>query len=237
LAIAHPGVVAIHDVLTTEEQEPILVMELLEGESFRETLDREGRIDIATLSRWLLPAISAIGTAHSLGIVHRDIKPENLYLARAADGSQSLKVLDFGIAKLTANIGPAAKTAVLTGKGIMIGTPLYMAPEQMMCEPGVDHRADIWSLGIVLYEALTGILPTEASSIGKSVSRLLGNITPIEKVAPTLPSDTSRLVGRMLSADPGNRPPDLREVFAALLPYAGGLSCDGFGPASPRSVD
>src|SRR5207302_644895 len=114
---------------------------------------RAGSLPVPTLCALLLPVASALEAAHALGIVHRDLKPDNVFLSRRGD-DVDVKVLDFGIAKLTAVDGLAARTQALTGTGSMIGTPYYMSPEQVVSEKDLDARADIWSLGVVLYEGL-----------------------------------------------------------------------------------
>src|SRR5581483_5091880 len=111
-----------------------MVMDLLEGESLGERLKRERRLPLDELARILVPVISAVGTAHAAGIIHRDLKPDNIFLARAADGSVDVRVLDFGVAKLTATDGDLAQSVGLTRTGDMVGTPYYMSPEQVFGE-------------------------------------------------------------------------------------------------------
>ncbi|MGK3967947.1 serine/threonine-protein kinase [Sorangium sp. So ce118] len=260
-AVDHPNVPCIHDVLELDDATPVLVMDLLEGESLRDKLLREARIPLPELSRILLPVISAVGTAHALGIVHRDLKPDNIFLltpeaatarslappgsgpraalveerGAAAPGAQGdevsrVRVLDFGIAKLTARHGQTAWTSGRTGTGEMLGTPYYMSPEQILGEHDVDHRADIWSLGVILYECLTSVRPTEAENMGKVLKRILtGAIRPIGEIAPALPADVAAMIDRMLCPDRAQRPADLQEVGALLGPYAG-VALRPFGP-------
>ncbi|XXT19916.1 serine/threonine-protein kinase [Sorangium sp. So ce429] len=258
-AVDHPNVPCIHDVLELDDGTPCLVMDLLEGESLRDRLLREAHIPLPELSRILLPVISAVGTAHALGIVHRDLKPDNIFLLtpeaatapgppgsgpRAAlvdergaaapdaqdDEVSRVRVLDFGIAKLTAGHGQTAWTSGRTGTGEMLGTPYYMSPEQILGEHDVDHRADIWSLGVILYECLTSVRPTEAENMGKVLKRILtGAIRPIGEIAPALPADVAAMIDRMLCPDRAQRPADLQEVGALLGPYAG-VALRPFGP-------
>ncbi|WP_437506916.1 serine/threonine-protein kinase [Sorangium sp. So ce1099] len=262
-AVDHPNVPCIHDVLELGDGTPFLVMDLLEGESLRDRLLREAQIPLPELSRILLPVISAVGTAHALGIVHRDLKPDNIFLltpeaatapgppgsgARAAlvdargaaapdaqDEVSRVRVLDFGIAKLTARHGQTAWTSGRTGTGEMLGTPYYMSPEQILGEHDVDHRADIWSLGVILYECLTSVRPTEAENMGKVLKRILtGAIRPIGEIAPALPADVAAMIDRMLCPDRAQRPADLQEVGALLGPYAG-VALRPFGPPAAPS--
>ncbi|WP_437927636.1 serine/threonine-protein kinase [Sorangium sp. So ce291] len=256
-AVDHPNVPCIHDVLELDDGTPFLVMDLLEGESLRDKLLREAQIPLPELSRILLPVISAVGTAHALGIVHRDLKPDNIFLLtpeaatarsstapgsgpRAAPDAQDdevsrVRVLDFGIAKLTAGHGQTAWTSGRTGTGEMLGTPYYMSPEQILGEHDVDHRADIWSLGVILYECLTSVRPTEAENMGKVLKRILtGAIRPIGEIAPALPADVAAMIDRMLCPDRAQRPADLQEVGALLGPYAG-VALRPFGPPAAPS--
>ncbi|WP_437724618.1 protein kinase domain-containing protein [Sorangium sp. So ce861] len=154
------------------------------------------------------------------------------------DGGARVRVLDFGIAKLTATHGVTGWTSGRTGTGEMLGTPYYMSPEQILGEHDVDHRADIWSLGVILYECLTSVRPTEAENMGKVLKRILtGAIRPIGEIAPALPADVAAMIDRMLRPDRAQRPADLREVGALLARYAG-VALRPFGPpAAPREPE
>jgi serine/threonine-protein kinase len=217
-AVQHPNVVRVFDVFETEQGTPAIVMELFQGETLRKKLAREHRLDPSETANLMLPVVSAVGTAHALGIVHRDLKPENVFLAHES-GAVRPCVLDFGTAKLTASVGLVA-SAQLTQPGALVGTVLYMAPEQITGEP-VDHRTDIWALGVILYEALSGARPIDGTRPEQVVMRLVSSaITPLSVVAPEVPEDLVDLVRRMLSRDANYRPADLREVYAALETYA-----------------
>ncbi|CAN5591723.1 serine/threonine-protein kinase [soil metagenome] len=230
-AVRHPNVVEIHDVIVVEDGLPVMVMDLLEGESLGQRLVRETSIGMEELATIMIPVVSAVGTAHTLGIVHRDLKPDNIFLATTATGSE-VKVLDFGIAKLTATDGDAASTAGLTGTGAMLGTPYYMAPEQIYGEKDIDHRADIWAIGVILYECLAGVRPTQADSIGQ-ILRIVtrDGIKPLRTVRPEVPADILDLVDRLLSSDRAKRPSSLAEVADALKAHTQGKS---FTSTSPR---
>ncbi len=228
-AVRHPNVVQIHDVLELEDGMPAMVMDLLHGESLGERLEREHALPLVEVARVMLPVVSAVGTAHSLGIVHRDLKPDNLFLVREPDESITVKVLDFGIAKLTATEGEAAETGALTKTGSVLGTPYYMSPEQAFGEKDLDHRSDVWAIGIILYECLTGERPTAGENLGQIFKAITtGGIVPLERVAPNLPADVSSLVTRMLSRDRAQRP-DLREVRETLQKHSGAHAAS-FGP-------
>jgi serine/threonine protein kinase len=228
-AVDHPNVVEIYDVFELEDATPVMVMALLRGETFGRRLARETTLSLEDTLGVLLPVISAVGTAHALGIVHRDLKPENIFLARE-EKSTVVKVLDFGIAKLST--GDEMLDSVFTVTGTMLGTPHYMAPEQGFGEKDVDHRADIWSIGAMLYEALTGGRPVEGNNLGQVLKRFLtSGITPISALVPDLPEEVASLVMRMLARERSERPADLREVHAVLTKY-GGISTREFG--APR---
>jgi serine/threonine-protein kinase len=193
-------------------------MDLLDGEPLRQRLEASGPLGVREMARILLPAVSAIGTAHASGVIHRDLKPDNLFLVTRPDGERSAFVLDFGIAKLA---DAEAASPALTRTGDVLGTPSYMSPEQAFGERGIDHRTDIWSLGVIFYECLTGAPPFTARSLGQLIKRITrGDMRPLEQVQPGLPGDVVRLVDRMLSRDRANRPDDLREVMTVLERHA-----------------
>ena len=218
-AVHHPGVVQVHDVVELEDGTPAMVMELLVGETLAERLARHRVMSLPELARIMVRVCSAVGSAHALGIVHRDLKPENIFLTEAADG-WAVKVLDFGIAKLTASEGVAARTGAITGTGAIVGTPDYMAPEQLFGEGDIDHRADIWALGIILYEALAGVRPTRGKNLGQTYKVIMTDaIVPLRRRAPNVPAPIIDLVDRMLSRDRAKRPPDFGAVLDLLADY------------------
>jgi serine/threonine protein kinase len=225
-------VVEILDVFDFEERAPVLVMELLEGETLGTKLGRDGRLSVEETAALLLPVCSAVGTAHALGIVHRDIKPENIFLARYGEETR-VKVLDFGIAKLTAeHYLEGGRSALITDTGSMLGTPCYMAPEQATGETSADHRADIWSIGVILYECLSGTRPIEGENLAQVVSRLVSaGIIPLERLAPELPHDVAALVMQMLARERARRPQSLDEISKVLVHHTM-VRPPNFGPPS-----
>lgn len=220
--IAHPNIVAVHDLVETEGGLPAIVMDLLVGEPLRARLDRERRLSLEKTASLLLPAVSAVGTAHAIGIVHRDLKPDNIFIARLPSGEERTLVLDFGIAKLTKPQTDISNASVITGAWSLLGTPHYMSPEQIIGEKDIDHRTDIWAMGAILYECLAGVRPAEAKSPGKIFELiLLRGIKPLSERMPDLPGDVADLVRRMLARERDDRPWDLHEAEVVLERYTG----------------
>ena len=221
-AIRHPNVVDIHDVIELEDGRPALVMDLLDGEPLDVALERKGKFELVELMQLMLSVLAGLGAAHAEGIVHRDMKPENIFLCVSPSGEHSVKLLDFGIAKLTALASAIRHTSALTQTGSVLGTPMYMAPEQVFGEKGIDHRADFWSLGIVIYECLTGECPIQGDNVGqlfKSISQR--DFPPIAKRVPDLPPGLAELIDSMLSIKPEDRPDSAREIAQSVAFHTG----------------
>ena len=211
-AIAHPSIVPVEDVVDAGGA-PALVMELLQGESLRARLDR-GALEEAEVRVVLAPVASALAAAHAVGIVHRDVKPENIFLVRGKDKNVSVKVLDFGVAKVSST--DAASTA-LTESGAMLGTPYYMAPEQAFGERNVGPAVDAWALGVVLHECLTGARLFQADNLGQVIKLITqAPIPSLRDKAPTVALDLVELTERLLERDPEGRLRDLATVAASL---------------------
>ena len=221
-ALRHPNVVEVIDVFDLPDRSPVIVMELLDGETLAEKLIRDERLSTEETAAIMLPVIAAVGSAHAMGIIHRDLKPENIFLARTKEGVL-VKVLDFGIAKVTRELcEQESQAGLVTEEGTLLGTPCYMAPEQIT-NTNVDNRADIWSLGVILYECLSGTRPVEGQNTAEVVARVLSEaITPLERLAPELPHEVTGLVRQMLSRDPKRRPQDLGELTKVLERYTHG---------------
>lgn len=164
--LGHPSIARVFDYGTTERNNPYIVMELLKGEDLAEALSRRGRINNTKAVSTLMPIAHALAAAHAQGIVHRDLKPENVFLSRLEDGRVLPKLVDFGIAKIDREHNER-----LTQTGTMLGSPIYMSPEQARGDD-VDHRADIWAFCVVLYELVTGRTPFE----GRNYNALLYSI-------------------------------------------------------------
>jgi eukaryotic-like serine/threonine-protein kinase len=214
------NVVQIHDY-GIEDDTPYLVMELLEGESLAERLMRERRLSHSATLGVVDPVCKALRRAHEVGLVHRDLKPGNIFIARQGGGEEAVKVLDFGIAK---SLDPA-QAGNVTRTGTLIGSPAYMSPEQARRSKQLDHRSDLWSLGVIVFECLTG----QAPFISEEIVDLLVAITrdPIptpSTLVPSLGPEVDRFLARALSRAPEQRfqsAPEFAEAFAALVSPGG----------------
>jgi serine/threonine protein kinase len=191
-----------------------IVMELLEGRDLREELAARGPLPEHEVVQHVLDACVALEEAHAAGIVHRDLKPHNLFLARTARGGTMVKVLDFGMSKLDPELFEAGP---LTRPETALGTPRYMAPEQWKSASGVDHRADIWALGIVMFELLTGEAPLAKLRGAERQARLLAGAIPAPReLRPELGEPVSRAIMKCLRADPDVRWPSVAHLATAL---------------------
>jgi serine/threonine protein kinase len=218
--VRHPSVVEVLDVFELNGGGPVMVMDLLIGETLGAKLARDGPLPVGRALALTLPVVEALEAAHARGIVHRDLKPDNIFLEAGDDGHVIVKVLDFGIAKLTAKDGDEAETGPLTGTGSVLGTPWYMAPEQLSGEKDIDPRADVWALGVILYECLSGRRPVDGSNVAQLVMRMVRDgIVPIEERLPGIAPEVARLIGRMLARERDERPRDLAEVRRVLAKH------------------
>jgi serine/threonine-protein kinase len=206
-------VVRVMDVGRLSSGEPYIVMEHLDGEDLASRLERVRRMSPAQVADALVDVCQALAEAHAVGIVHRDLKPANIFLARSASGDDVVKLLDFGIAKVP-EAGSMTRTAT------MLGSPYYMSPEQLMASRDVDARADIWSLGIILFELLTGELPFEGESLIALGIAVRDDPTPLARARrPELPEALDEVIGRCLAKDRAQRFSDVGELALALAPF------------------
>jgi predicted Ser/Thr protein kinase len=216
-AVQHANVRSVFDVIELDDGSPVLVMEYLDGEALSDRLKRSGKLSVQEAATVLAQVASGVGAAHAAGIVHRDLKPQNIFLVRGS--LEAVKVVDFGIAKWRSREPEAADT-MQTASGAILGTPYYMSPEQVFGERTIDHRTDVWSLGLVLYECLTGTLPTRAENVGQVMKIIVSKPLPaIDTLETDLPADLAELVTRMLSRAPDKRPASLDEVLDRLEAY------------------
>jgi serine/threonine-protein kinase len=192
-----------------------LVMELVRGEDLRRVLHREGRLEPPRAARILAAVCGAIEAAHHEGILHRDLKPENILLP---GGSIEAKVLDFGVAKLLEEGGDRATAAgaTLTMAGTIVGTPAYMAPEQLRADPP-DPRTDVFALGVIAYEMVSGDLPFSRGSLTDVILAQARGAQPLVERDPSLPGPLDRAIVRALSLDPEERPATPQAFAADVL--------------------
>ncbi len=197
---------------------PYLVMECLEGADLADTIDRLGPLPPDLALRIVAQACLGLSRAHEAGIVHRDIKSANVFLARRDEGEIVVKLLDFGIAKVRPDAFAMPQTDALTHSGSLLGSPYYMSPEQSQGKKGIDHRTDIWSLGIVLFEALSGATPfAQCETIGALIVALYAaKPRPVREMAPWVPAPVAAVVHRALSPEPEARFQSAAEMLAAL---------------------
>jgi eukaryotic-like serine/threonine-protein kinase len=213
-------VARVFDVGTLPDGAPFIVMEYLDGIDLRVLLHEEGPPPVERTAEYVMQVCEALAAAHAIGIVHRDIKPENLFLVNREQGLDLVKVLDFGISKMTLT-GSSIDQSGLQASAPPVGTPLYMSPEQLRGSRDLDARADIWSLGCVLFELLTGKPPFDAPSIMMLIATILEHPTPrLVELCPDLPAGLDAVVGRCLEKEPRHRFDDVGDLAAALSPFA-----------------
>jgi serine/threonine-protein kinase len=208
------------DVGTLENGAPYMVMEYLEGGDLAQVVQARGPLPVEEAVEYVLQACEAIAHAHVLGIVHRDLKPANLFLIRRPDGTNAVKVLDFGISKVMPGKGSSSDNAMTRTRAIM-GSPLYMSPEQMTSTRDVDGRTDIWALGVILYELLSGQPPFSADTMPQLCGLILSGPTPsIRTIRPNIPPGLDAVLRRSLEKDPTRRYPNIAEFASALAEFA-----------------
>jgi serine/threonine protein kinase/tetratricopeptide (TPR) repeat protein len=214
---------------------PYFTMPFIEGESLRARLAREGELPVTEAVRVLRHVAAALSYAHKHGVVHRDIKPDNVMLAE-----DFALVTDFGVSKALSASSDSAGAPGLTTRGLALGTPAYMAPEQAVADPGVDHRADIYSWGVMAYEMLTGWPPFSGLSQQATLAaQAVEQPEPIQKKRPGLPPALSNLVMRCLEKRPADRPQTAAELLHeldAIATSTSGIPATSVSPAAPAPV-
>ena len=211
------------DVGTLETGAPYMVMEYLVGSDLAHLLRARGPLPIEEAVDYVLQACEAIAEAHARGIVHRDLKPANLFLVQRLDGSPLVKVLDFGISKSTNADGDGMSQPSMTATSAILGSPQYMSPEQMRSSKNVDGRTDIWALGAILYELLTGHVVYQAETLPGLIAMIASDPTPPLRGwqgRPDAPAELEEVLMKCLAKDPAQRIPNVAALATALLPFA-----------------
>ncbi|HZL19643.1 MAG TPA: protein kinase [Polyangia bacterium] len=221
-SLRHPSIVEIFDCDVLPDGRAYIVMEYLKGQTLATTLDHSPafRHDLRRMAAIVCRVADGLASAHASGIVHRDLKPDNVFLARGPEFPNAIdvKVLDFGIAKLLDQKSGHAKTRT----GNVLGTPIYMSPEQCRGAGVVDHRADVYSLGCMMFEMLCGLPPFVREGVGELLVAHLSELPPtVSSLRPEVPPPLGELVSRMLIKDPGQRIGSMREIVNTLETWLG----------------
>jgi eukaryotic-like serine/threonine-protein kinase len=214
--------IRVFDVDRLPDGAPYIVMEFLEGQSLDQILAAHGRLPIHDAADFAIQALAAIAEAHSVGIVHRDLKPPNLFLNDLPDGRRIIKVLDFGISKLTetTSLGGLGVEHDITSSQAMLGTPAYMAPEQVVSARDVDGRSDLWSIGVILYEMLAGRALFASDTAGRTFANVINMPIPdLREHRPEVPDALAAIVLRCLERDSSERFASANELMDALAPF------------------
>jgi eukaryotic-like serine/threonine-protein kinase len=207
----------VFDVGALPDGAPFIVMEHLDGQDLCDVLHQQGPMPIKVAVEYVMQACEALAAAHAAGVVHRDIKPENLFLTRHAQGLDFIKILDFGISKVALQQGKRA----LVRTQMPLGSPVYMSPEQIRSSEQVDARTDIWSLGCVLFELLTGVVAFDEPSLMQlSAAILEHDPVPLREFVPDAPVELENVILRCLEKDVTKRYSNIAELAIALYPFA-----------------
>jgi len=219
--IKNEHVARVIDVGRLESGAPFMVMEFLEGTDLGEMLAEHHVLPVDEAVDYLLQAAEAIAEAHAIGIIHRDLKPENLFLAQRPDGTSCIKVLDFGLSKVTPKLPTTPRERTLTETKQVMGTAEYMSPEQWMSARDVGPATDIWSLGIMLFELVAGQTPFERDQLAQMCQAILGGKPPsLTAMRPDAPEGLEAIIFKCLAKDPSQRYANVSELASALIPFA-----------------
>ena len=217
--IGHPNICEVYDMGTLPDARPYLVMERLTGETLSSRIAAEGGLPCDEMIDVGMQVLAGLSAAHERGILHRDIKPENVFLVRRAGFPAVVKILDFGVSKITSTIGHSEweEETDLTKTGMVMGTPYYMSPEQARGERNLDARVDIYATGVLLYEALTGRRPFAGSNYNSLLLQILaGNAPPMRQLRPSVPGALEEIVARAMAKRRDDRYSTAVEMQRAL---------------------
>jgi len=244
----HEHVVEVLDLGYGDDGAPFLVMEYLRGKSLAQLLDSEGTLGAARACKIVGQVLAALSAVHACGVVHRDLKPDNILLTRRGADPEFVKVVDFGISKIRQEEDDPKHN--LTRTGVMLGTPFYMSPEQARGIKDLDHRVDLYAVGVILYELLAGQLPFDGENYHQLLQRILsGTHTSIRSIRPDIEPGLAAVVDRALAVDRNKRFSDASSFLAELLPFGArppspsprselpppfpGQAADGFSATTP----
>jgi serine/threonine-protein kinase len=216
-SLRHRFIVDIFDFGTTEDGLPFMVMELLKGESLAERVAFGPPTPVRTFVGFMDMALVGLHTAHQAGVIHRDLKPENIFLARDDDGAVYPKLVDFGISLVHEPFSSSPRPGQEVAEGVVVGTPAYMSPEQIQRVEDLDRRTDLYSMGVILYEALTGQLPHRADSLPELLRKIgAEDVVPLAQLRPELGTALSDVVARAMARDRDDRFDDALQMRRAL---------------------
>jgi serine/threonine protein kinase len=219
VALTSDHVTKVLDVGELPSGAPFMVMEYLAGVDLAEHLRTSGTMAIVDAIDAVLQACEAIAEAHALGIIHRDLKPANLFVTRRIDGAPFVKVLDFGISK-TSSLGVGASAGGLTATGFAMGSPSYMSPEQIRNAKAADPRSDVWSMGVILYQLLTGVAPFAGETIGETFARIMSDDpVPVRQLRPEVPEGLAATIAQCLERSLDRRVQTIAQLAMQIAPF------------------
>lgn len=220
-SVRHPNVVEIFDFGTAEGDVPYMVMELLEGHPLSDNLFDGPPLHVSQFVKIIAASLKGLDAAHDAGIVHRDLKPENIFLVADRDGSIFPKLIDFGISRAVGEARSTLRSSLPTMEGIIVGTPHYLSPEQARGVKDVDHRTDIYAMGVIVYEGLTGVLPFDHENVGDLLIKITTTAAaPVSTYRPLLGQPLSDVVERAMARDREARYQSALEMRDALIEAA-----------------
>jgi serine/threonine-protein kinase len=216
-SLGHANICEVTDIGRTDDGVPYMIMPLLEGTPLAQEMKRdEGKLPTPRVFDIIYQVLTALERAHAAGVVHRDLKPENIFLTHLGDRADFVKLLDFGISKLMTGTDPGVSG--LTSTGMVLGTPYYMAPEQARGSKQIDHRVDIYAVGVILYEMLTGALPFEADSYNEIIVKIVTEPFPMPRALdPSIPPEVEAVILKAMARSPEERWTTTKEFRHALM--------------------